>query len=663
MNTTKRVNNLRKSTSSSIRQVIGCISVLLRAQDYASWSAELTLKLFNQTLPFVIHTKPTVRKAGQRAIESIVHGSCFMVKSDDSDRPAVQFHPAGTYLTRFVIDQFKVQQNIAKSQTIVLHTIELLKKTMSHLNNEDIKNICEYLLSIMVTSKVTIQKMCFDTLHQLFGSKSANLSQDLCGKLIAAIYNYRPEKTDVPLTLAWLNVIKLGHVCLASFSADKCIKELPRLITICAGDIWKSDDLHIATGAYHTIRELFEECVRPACATLALATQHQKPIVKILNEIAKCLLEPFGHVAQQIIGAYQTVFEVCGRFFCEPLQPALNQIAGRYDDTATKQIQIENTFRAAIKTMGPQAAITAAPLTDAAGDVIITRLWVLQALKKAICQTSLCYFTDDILPLAKKCFEKWHTHKKQGNLAASRSNELFYVQLWDLFPSFCDDPSDMREVFISKKFAEPLGSALKSQPEIRVAICEGLKKLLLNESDEIRTCLRRFASNYLNILFTIYAKKPKQSEEHASRAHALQAITEYLKVADKSTLDQLFLSVLNEYKSKETIAAKDVHKKDSFQYQAYFDLLLVLAVYQTTEQLTQLFGEYIKPALQNAKTADISVTNKERQAKSYEMLKNILESEADGCKAFVSQHILEIQSALLNTLQQRKNSSQDMRLT
>lgn len=589
-----------------------------------------------------------------------------MVKADDSDRPAVPYHPAGIYLTRFVIDQFKLQQNIAKSQTIVLHTIELLKKTMSHLNNDDIKNICEYLLSIMVTSKVTVQKLCFDTLHQLFGSKSNNLSQDLCGKLIAAIYNYRPEKTDAALTLAWLNVIKAGHICLTSFSANKCIKELPRLITICAGEIWKSDDLHIATGAYHTIRELFEECVRPACETLALATQHRKPIEKMINEVSKCLLEPFGHVAQQVIGAFQTIFEVCGRYFCLELQPALNQIASRYDETASKQIQIEKAFGAAIASMGPQAAIKAAPLTDANGDVIITRLWVLQVLKKAIQQSTFGYFNDEILPLAKKCLEKWRSDKKQGNLAAARSNELFYVQLWDLFPSFCDQPTDMREMFESnksKKFAKELGTALKDQPEIRIAICDGLKKLLSNGSDETKTCLQHFAPNYLNILFNIYTSKPKQSEDHTSRTQALQVIVEYLKITEKQTLNELFNAIHKEYKSKEGIDASDMQKQDVFQYQAFFDLLLVLSLYQPQEQLAQLFSEYIEPTLRNAKVAGISSVIKERQARSYELLKNILESDSNGCKQFVAKHLLEIQKALLNTLQNRKSSSQDMRLT
>lgn len=84
--------------------------MLLRAQDYAAWSASLTLKLFNQVLSYVTHTKPNIRKAAQRAIESIIHGSCFMAASNSAvDQASGQnssltsaqqpiFQPAGAYV-------------------------------------------------------------------------------------------------------------------------------------------------------------------------------------------------------------------------------------------------------------------------------------------------------------------------------------------------------------------------------------------------------------------------------------------------------------------------------------------------------------------------------------------------------------------------------------
>lgn len=718
-------------------QIIGCISVLLRAQEYASWSAGLTLKLFNQVLSYVTHTKPNIRKAAQRAIESVIHGSCFMRPSIQTEQDAehvtetskVSFHPAGTYVAKFCIEQFKLE-NLTKSQTVILYTIELMKKTLHGLKNDDIKEMCEYLLSIMVTSKTNVQKNCFDVLDHLFQSKSPNLTQDLIGKLIAAVYNYRPEQSDVHLILAWVNVMKRGHVCFTLFNVTKSLLELPRFVDILANDIWKSDNLQIATGVYHTLKELFEECVTPGLETDALVNLHRRPITRMINEIAKCLNEPYGFVSQQVIGVFQTIFEVCGRHFGDILQPALNQIASRYDTTASKQVQIENAVRAAITTMGPQAALTAVPLTDATGEVNIARLWVLQALKKAVTGSKLQYFEEKILKLAEECREKWEKHQKEGNLAAARTNELFYIQLWDLFPSFCDQPIDPARF---GTIAKSLGLALKNQVEIRVAIFDGLLKLLQNPDETLREKLGKFAKNFLNRLFIIYESKPSGTEEHISRTNAMKLIVEFLKITPTETLTELYTNVRKEFKAKERVEnvlqkvqelnqtvdrsdednvqigsieadkiqkAHDLLKKiienyemeyidgntgevseliriipakriqklftkfvDKYKYQAYFDMLIMLAAYQRAQQLDELFVEYIEPTLRNAKSGGITPLIKERQSKSYQLLQSILESDSNDCKHFVRKNRMEIQKALLNTLQNRKDSAQDARLT
>lgn len=711
--------------------------MLLRAQDYASWSAGLTLILFNQMLSYVVHNKPNIRKAAQRAVISTIHGSCFMstlVQDDQEDSSRILFHPAGSYVAKFCIEQFKVE-NLSKSQNIVLYVIELLKKTLNGLKNDNIKEICEYLLSIMVTSKSNIQKNCFDTLHHLFESKSANLSQDLIGKLISAIYDYRPEQSDVNLTLAWLNVMKQGQICLTSINVTKCMLELPRFITICASVIWKSDNIQIATGVYHTVKEIFEKCIAPGLKTDSHINLHRKSITRIIIDLTKCLSEPFGFISQQIIGVFQTVFEVCGRNFADILQLALNQIAVRYDDTASKQIQIENAVRAAISTMGPEAALTAAPLIDTTGDVNITRLWVLQALKKAISGSSFEFFYCKILPIANKCHERWKHHESEGNLAAARTNELFYIQLWDLFPSFCEHPRDLNKF---GSIAKMLGDVMKNRVEIRIAVFDGLMKLLHEANDESKIQLARFSRNYLNILLNIFTKKPSGTEEHTSHDHALRVIIEFLKVTPNDVLFELFNSVYFEYKSKERVETvlqkmqtlnqsvdrsagnddkigadeakkiqesydllkniiqenamgieyvdgntdevldllKNVPEKrvqqlfkgtqqfiGVFAYQAYFELLINLAVYQSSEKINELFVGYIEPTLRNARKGGVTQLIKERQNKSYELLRNILESENTGCQKFVNKNLLQIQKALLNTLQNRKSNSQDIRLT
>lgn len=717
--------------------------MLLRAQDYASWSATLTLKLFNQVLSYVTHTKPNIRKAAQHAIESMIHGSCFMTANNSCDQSNAQnsleiaqptFHPAGTYVAKFCIEQFKVE-NLTKSQTVLLYTIELMKKTLNGLKNDDIKEICEYLLSVMATSKTTVQKNCFEVLDHLFQSKSPNLSIDLIGKLLAATYDYRPEQSDVALTLAWMNVMKRGHMCLATYNITKCLLELPRFVTICAGDIWKSDNIQVATGVYHILKELFDECIAAGVKTEAHINLHRKPIARMINDITKCLNEPYGFVSQQVVGVFQTIFEVCGRHFGDILQPALNQIAARYDDSASKQIQIENAVRAAISTMGPNAALIAVPLTDATGDVNITRLWVLQALKKSISESSFEYFYSKILPLANNCHDQWKHHQAEGNLAAARANELFYIQLWDLFPGFCQQPKDLNKF---GSIARLLGDKLRNCIEIRVAIYDGLLKLLENPNAEAKVQLARFARNYLNILLNIYTRKPSGTEEHIAHTNALKVIVEYLKITPKDVLGEIFTSVLDQYKTKERIenALHEVQKLNNaiqrndheliglneankiqesydllkniieenttgaeyvlnnpdevreilqvipakrlqqlfkhtqkiildgtFTYQSYFDLLMALAVYQSKDELNTLFKKYIDPTLRHAKKDGVTKMIKERQLKSYQLLQNILESQTDGCREFVTDEFKQIRELLSKSQQNSEDSAHDVRLT
>lgn len=46
-----------------LRCLIGCLSVFLRAQEYATWSDSSTMKVFDSVLAFTIHSKPKVRSS------------------------------------------------------------------------------------------------------------------------------------------------------------------------------------------------------------------------------------------------------------------------------------------------------------------------------------------------------------------------------------------------------------------------------------------------------------------------------------------------------------------------------------------------------------------------------------------------------------------------
>lgn len=652
-----------------------------------------------------------------------------------SSATKILHHPAGTYVAKFCIEQFKAG-NLVKSQTVVLHTLALLRDTLNGLKEDDIKDICERLLSIMTASKVLIQTNCFHTIHSLFASKTANLSASLVAKLIAAIYDYRPERSDVRQTLAWLTVLKEGHICLTSFDLTKCVIALPRFVDIVAGDIWMSENNQIASGASNALKDILLECVRPTCVTEHSAHVHRKAIVSVLNSIAKGLTAPFGVVSQQVVLLYATVFEVAGRWFSETLQGPLNAIAARYDEEVSARSQIERTLEAAIKTMGPEAIIVAVPLRDGKGSMNIDHSWILPLLREAINRSSFRYFYEHILPLANLCFVNWELHKQQENMALARTNELLYCQLWGLFPGFCREPIDILEF---GSIAPTLGDNLKRKIDTRLPILDGLHELLQSDDDEFKRQLGRYAKNFLNILLNIYVTKPSGSYENDIRTKVMEVIPVYLKVTPEKVLVELFAAAKSNFKEKERIeiilekiqklnqsmdrSAEQDRKYDAnetariqeahdvlesllhgenalgveyveengeeienylrfvpakrlqqlfrrtkahngpFVYEACFDIVVCLALYQSRDQLKELFDDYIAPTLKNAKKGGITRSIKERQLKSYELLKNILLSKNDGCQSFVGANVKEIHKMLLGTVLESKSNAKVMQLT
>ena len=57
------------------RALIGCLSVLLRAQTYESCQEASTLRVLDSILAFGLHSKPKVRKAAHHAVTAVLKAS------------------------------------------------------------------------------------------------------------------------------------------------------------------------------------------------------------------------------------------------------------------------------------------------------------------------------------------------------------------------------------------------------------------------------------------------------------------------------------------------------------------------------------------------------------------------------------------------------------
>lgn len=151
---------------------------------------------------------------------------------------------------------------------------------------------------------------------------------------------------------------------------------------------------------------------------------------------------------------------------------------------------------------------------------------MLPVLKENIQFSTIEYFLKDILPLAVMCHNKAKQMSTNHDGIGAHSYELLYMQLWNLLPSFCNHPTDVKENF--KSIAKILGTVLSEKKDLKLSVMASIRKLISNaketEDEEELKELGRFAKNYLPILFNIYTTKPNGTDDEGKRLAALDTV-------------------------------------------------------------------------------------------------------------------------------------------
>ncbi|KAL7025273.1 hypothetical protein ACKWTF_013427 [Chironomus riparius] len=651
-----------------IKIILSSLSVVLRAQEYSQWKLSSTMKFFDAILAFVTHSKPKIRKAAHHAVAGVLYASCFMLppKNEDDDEemkteaPKI-VHPASSRMAKFCIDQFK-PEIINNNQTLLLHVISVLQSIIPCFGKDDIKNISEHLLSIMTSSNIMVRTNCFQTFHSLFSSSTNNnnLSTQLVGRLLSALYEYRPDRSDFRQILAWIVVMKQGHIKLASLSQDTCIQALPKFFEICINDLWLSDKLDVVAGTSNALKEVLEECIKPICMS-----EEEPPVFyasyikKIVSMITKVLAAPFSSTTNHVLVICSVMFESMGKYYGEELEEAMTILGQRYDEQSAQRVHIEHAVHSAISTIETERVLKCIPLIDAQGTMSVKRSWILPLLREGLHNSSLEYFNNHIIKLAYQCYTKWQKFKEMDKKAESHIYELLCCQLWGLFPGFCRKPKDMHNF---KLIARTLGDVLNKNPDLRQPVLDGFKEILENLDDENdKLMFAKYAENYLTRFFNIYTSKPSTSYERETRIATFEVAQLYLKITPKETLDKLFENALKEMASK---------PPGSFIYDSLFDLIEALAMYQSCDKLTELYKSYIVTTLIKDKKdveAEDSKKNKDsnlrrRLKKAYKLLQDMLSSENDGCTDFVAAELNNIEKILSSTSYKVIEGTQVMRL-
>ncbi|KAL1502843.1 hypothetical protein ABEB36_007927 [Hypothenemus hampei] len=634
-----------------IKSILGVLTTILRAQEYALWTHETTKQIFNAILnPFSIHAKPKWRKAAQHAVAAIVNSPCFE-KSSSGNLAAEKCADFCQSILESCMGGGKIVVNsIQANQTTILHTLGLLKETIQTFSKSNIKKCCETILSLMTLNYPLVTSCGLQVLHSLFSAKNSVISSDLNSKLITALYEYQPNSTDIQPTLAWLLVMQESHVHLADTDINMAMNMTPKFLT-CIQQMWLTGKPEIIGGATNCAETVLRDVIRPACESEDLVRTYYGKLEKCFSVIHSCLSYQYNMVWNQILHIIGVMFEVAGANCWAMFEDTLRSLSELRDSYKfSYNNELEYAVGSAVRSMGPEKVLNIISLKKPNGDLNIDRSWLLPVLKENIKCSTLGYFREGIFPLARLCQQRSAQLAQANNGIGAHSSELLYLQLWNLLPCFCNHPTDIKAEF--KSIAKLLGMAISERKELRLPVMAALRKLILSakesEHQEDLAELARFDKNYLPILFNLYTTKPIGSDEEGQRLAALETIKLYLTIANNELAAQLFKNALERFNTSSE------EPEDHFIKESILDLMRPLIAYQNSDNVATIYNECVKnlPEIKD---------NKE-QKKAYRILEEIVSSDTEGCKIFVKTHRKQVQFLLKKSLDTAATSSKGARL-
>lgn len=618
-----------------LRHCIGCLSVLLRAQEAAAWTNPSMVQVLDAILSFSTHTKPKVRKSAQHGICAILKGSDIM----KSEKPPIH-HPAAGQVATHCIAQLNAacEPGSSLGVTTILHILTLLKDIMHQLSKSHVKIICERLLSIMTLKNVLITSCCLQTLHGLFVLRpsEATLPLQRNVEIIKALYDYQPPVTDTQPILAWLAVMQEAHCNLvynslntsSAFNVGSTMLNnvISRMLSKCT-ELWLSNKTEVITGTSNTIKTILQDCVAPLCENEERINKYSSTLTQIISIMHKTLSYQYLEAWHHIFHLIALLFQITGKSKFQGLTDIIRSLGELRDSyNFAYNSDVEYAVGAAIRAMGPHVVLNILPLQIDDNTINLKRGWLIPLLKDCVTDGTISFFKDVLLPIALTCEEK----SKIG--IGGKTYEFLIPQIWSILPSICNNASDVKDNF--KSIAKLLGVTISDRKNLKLPVMTALRKLIGKATrdecvDDIAE-LARFAKNYLPILFNLYTTRPSGTDEEGQRLAAFDTIKTYLTIVSSDLANEMFeraLSKINEPGA------------DEFFKESVYDLIRVLIGYTDVNKLKKYY-DICMPILKDD-------TKQKEQKKAYRFLEEICGSDREVCKQFLQEHRREIQRLLI----------------
>ncbi|XP_027715392.1 RRP12-like protein [Vombatus ursinus] len=633
-------------STAALRWVLSCLATLLRKQDLMAWSYPVTLQVYHGLLSFVVHAKPKVRKAAQHGVCSVIKGSEFLF----GDKPPTH-HPAALSTAKFCIQEIE-KSGGSKEATTTLHVLALLSELLPCFPVGMVKSCSETLLRVMTLSHVLVTACAMQAFHSLFRAKPGPdiLSAELNAQIITALYDYIPSENDLQPLLTWLTVMEKAHANLVRLQRDLGMGHLPRFFGA-AMNCLLSPHTQVATAATQSLEVLLTECLAPHMADIGpVSSSASGPplyVARMFRAVEEGLTYKFHAVWDLVLQLLRSFFETCGKQAHLIMKKCLQSLCDlRMSPHFPHKLALDQAVGAAVASMGPEVVLQAVPLEidGSEENLDFPRSWLLPVIRDHVRNTRLGFFTGYFLPLAATLKNRATELAQEGRTMESKIYDTLQWQIWTLLPGFCTKPTDVAASF--KGIARTLGATISERPDLRLTVCQALRMLITKgcEAEVDRAEVRRFAKNFLPILFNVYGQPLADGESAAPRRAVLDTVKTYLTVTETE--------LVNGFLEKASEKVLDPASSD-FTRHSILDLIVAMAPHADEASISKLYNT-ISPYLESKEHT--------MQKKAYRVLEEVCASTEGPGECFVQNHLGDLKKTLLDSLRSTASPAKRPRL-
>ncbi|KAK4799076.1 hypothetical protein SAY86_024441 [Trapa natans] len=469
---------------STVRSAVKCLGILLGFCDVEDWDS--VSLAFETLLRFSVDKRPKVRRCAQECLQNALH--FFQSPAVAEKASTLIFSSLKDYIPSAVKLSSSPVSDVSENQmepVEVLRIFNVVRLTLPSISPEvrmkillELRKLLSSHFSVLTTH---IHKIIEAFLENLKVGDATEVTEGIIVSLssyVSSIIN----PMDTVISAAKLAKVAMDKLQIEGSEAR--MRNLPIVCCSLAGHL--ASESETASGASGIFKELInchidEKILSIAGqlsegedeSTLRMEARAIQTICASLENILKsCKGTPTKHFLEIV----STLFLKLGGCSFSYMKKILLKLAelmmhGNRDAPDTEHLQ--RCMGSAVISIGPEKMLNLFPISVHPDDFSYTNFWLVPILKDYIIGSSLNYYMEHIVPLAKTFQQASH---KVGKSLLGKDLKRRAHDLWKLLTAFCRHPGDTHKQF--PRLAKLLAVSMKKYSFMQESAALALKVLV-----------------------------------------------------------------------------------------------------------------------------------------------------------------------------------------